>query len=59
MKKFIVLAIALLLVNLTVRLHAQMSAGALVVQTCGTLGQQFSVGSTRQLTVDTTGVVCQ
>ena len=35
------------------------SSGALVVTTCGTLPLAYSVGSTRQLTVNTNGLVCQ
>lgn len=37
--------------------HAQ-SGGARVVSACGTLGQTYAVGSTRQVTVDTNGVLC-
>ena len=38
---------------------AQGSGGALVVATCGTLGQAFAVGATRSLTVNINGQVCQ
>lgn len=43
----------------SISLKAQTGGGALVVTTCGTLGQNFDVGSTRQLTVNTNGQVCQ
>ena len=39
--------------------RAQSGVGALVVATCGTLAQNFAVGSTRQITVNTNGQVCQ
>ena len=39
--------------------RAQGAAGALVVATCGTLGQAYAVGATRRLTVNTNGQVCQ
>lgn len=38
---------------------AQGSGGALVVATCGTLGQAYAVGATRRLTVNINGQVCQ
>lgn len=34
------------------------AADALVVSTCGTLRQQYPVGETRQITVDTNGKTC-
>lgn len=34
------------------------SSGALVVTTCGTLPLAYAAGSTRQLTVNTSGLVC-
>lgn len=39
--------------------RAQFSSGALVVQTCGTLPQAYAAGSTRSVTVDTNGNLCQ
>lgn len=42
-----------------VALKAQGSGGALVVATCGTVPQVFAVGSTRSLTVNQNGQVCQ
>ena len=39
--------------------NAQTAGGAKVVAVCGTLPQVYSVGSTRQLTVDVNGQVCQ
>ena len=53
---------ALFLVTLSATAYmarAQNSAGALVVATCGTLGQAYAVGATRRLTVNTNGQVCQ
>lgn len=41
------------------RLQAQSGNGARVVATCGTLPQAYSAGSTRQVTVNTSGQVCQ
>lgn len=35
------------------------TGGALVVTTCGTLPLAYAVGSTRSLTVNTNGQVCQ
>lgn len=49
--------LAVYLQNSPVR--AQGSGGALVVATCGTLGQAFAVGSTRSMTVNVNGQVCQ
>lgn len=40
-------------------LKAQGSGGALVVVTCGTLPLAYTAGSTRALTVNTNGQVCQ
>jgi hypothetical protein len=48
---------ALILLSACVSLSAD-DSGALVVQTCGTLPQPYAVGSTRQITVDTTGQLC-
>jgi hypothetical protein len=39
--------------------RAQTGGGALVVTTCGTPPLAFTVGATRQLTVNTNGQVCQ
>lgn len=63
MRKLLAFALALGVASLVISsltLKAQTTGGgALVVATCGTLGQQFAVGSTRQLTVNTSGQVCQ
>lgn len=39
--------------------RAQFPSGALVVTTCGTLPQAYAAGSTRSLTVNTSGSLCQ
>lgn len=61
MRWAILLSLALwLLIGLVVHLaRAQSSSGALVVTTCGTLLQAYTVGSTRTITVDTNGNTCQ
>lgn len=52
MKKFLV---GLLFLFFSTLAHAQ---NALVVQSCGTLRQQYSAGATRQVTVDVNGNLC-
>jgi len=47
------------LAALSARLQAQTGNGAKVVAVCGTLPQAYTAGSTRQLTVDVNGQVCQ
>lgn len=54
----IVCAVALATGLYIARPKAQSAGGALVVQTCGTLPQAFTVGSTRSLTVDVNGNTC-
>jgi hypothetical protein len=60
----IVMAFAVLLAlgmasQVVFKASAQGGGGALVVATCGTLGQAYAVGATRRLTVNTNGQVCQ
>ena len=50
--------LVLLFVGMASGLRAD-TGGALVVATCGTLPIQYAVGSTRSLTVNTNGQVCQ
>ena len=62
MKIVMVFAVLLFMVlggTVVFKAKAQGSGGALVVATCGTLGQAYAVGATRSLTVNTNGQVCQ
>lgn len=46
-----------ILLGLLIPSSAQ-QGGALVVATCGTLPQAYAVGSVRQLTINTSGLLC-
>lgn len=54
-----VIALAVWGFSLVGHLRAQTGSGALVVSACGTLPKAYPVGSTRQVTVNTNGQVCQ
>lgn len=57
MKMLLLLALVLL-VMWGVYANAQSGSGALVVASCGTVPVTYAVGSTRQITVNTSGQVC-
>ena len=62
MKKLVILTAvccATALIASGLRLKAQTGGGALVVATCGTLGQPYTAGATMKLTVNINGQVCQ
>ena len=56
---FAVLLALIMAGNVVFKASAQGSGGALVVATCGTLSPAYAVGTTRRLTVNTIGQVCQ